>query len=359
MIDIISARLSNERLIGSALTRPEDVVSWLGAVQAQEYGPARWGLAQRMASATDAAIEKSFDDGGILRTHVLRPTWHFVTPADIRWILQISGPRVHTVNSFAYRTTALDAKTRARGTDVMARALEGHRHLTRVELAEALRRAKLPLQGQALAYMVMHAELEGVLCSGPRRGKQFTYALLDERVPKSASMSNDEALAELAARYFESHGPATIRDFVWWSGLTVAQAKTGIGACGTRLTSVNIDDKTWWHGAALKQSSWKSPLVHLLPIYDEFLIAFKDREWSTPVSTKTPTTSAVPSSFFHQLVIDGRVEGSWTRTTERNRVIVTVVPFGRLSQGARAAIEKAGKRYAAFLGLPVALTISA
>ncbi len=356
-IEGIAARLVNQRLVDSTLTRPEAVVSWLGAVQAQEYGPARWGLAQRMASATDAAIEQAFDEGRILRTHVLRPTWHFVAPADIRWILALSAPRVHAANGYSYRTAGLDPKTRLRGSDVIARALEGARHLTRTELAEALRRARLPVTGQALACMVMHAELEGIICSGPRRGRQFTYALVDERVEPSSGFTREEALSELTRRYFTSRGPATIRDFVWWSGLTAAQARAGIDSLGRRLTSRQIDDKTYWQAADATPAAVRPahPVVRLLPIYDEFLIAFKDRDWVASSAARKVTMA--PTVFEHQLVVDGRVEGGWKVTHGAAATSVTITSWGPLARPVHKAIRSEVDRYAAFLQRPVTVAI--
>lgn len=353
-----SLRLSNELLIGSTLTRPEDVVSWLGAVQAQEYGPARWGLGQRMTGATDAAIQEAFDDGRILRTHVLRPTWHFVAPADIRWLLTIGAPRVLQGNEYWRRKNGLTTTAVVRGVKTIARALEGRRHLTRRELADALQRAGIPVSGQALACVVMQAELEGIVCSGPRRGKQFTYALLAERVPAAPVRSLDESLAELTTRYFTSHGPATIRDFVWWSGLTVAQAKAGIALVGAVLECREIDGKACWFAAGSRARRVGSPLVHLLPIYDEFLIAFKDREWSSPTLARRPGAPAMtPNSFVHQLVIDGRVEGSWTSTVGRNGVAIDVSPFGELSSAQCKAVDAAAARYGRFLQQQVTTTM--
>lgn len=353
----IAARLLNQRLVDSTLTRPEAVVSWLGAVQAQEYGPARWGLAQRMVSSTDAAIAQAFDEGRILRTHVLRPTWHFVVPSDIRWILALSAPRVHAANGYSYRTSGLDPKARLRGSGVIARALEGARHLTRTELAEALRRARLPVTGQALACMVMHAELEGIICSGPRRGRQFTYALIDERVAPSPGYTREEALAELTRRYFTSRGPATIRDFVWWSGLTVAQARAGIDSLGRRLASRRIDDKVYWQASDAPQPVDRAtrPVVRLLPIYDEFLIAFRDRDWVASSAARTITVA--PNVFEHQLVVDGRVEGGWKVVHGAAATSVTVTPWGPLARPVHKAIRSEVERYAAFLQRPVTASI--
>jgi hypothetical protein len=357
-IDVIAARLHNQRLTASTLRRPEDVVTWLGAVQAQDYAGARWATGQRMLDATDASIEQAFDAGRILRTHILRPTWHFVAPADLRWMLALSAPRVHRANGFAYRSSSLTPKSVAKGADVICRALEGHQHLTRVELAAHLRRARLPDTGVALAYIVMHAELEGLICSGPRRGKQFTYALIDERVPPGARLDAGEALVALTRRYFTSHGPATLRDFVWWSGLTMAQARSGLATLGGTIETAEIDGRRhWWAGDASPSTS-RGHSMYLLPNYDEFLIAFKDRQWSASATTLAPRFGPA-MQHPHQVVSDGRVEGSWRRTLRPSGTVVDVVPYRRLTRGERAALTVAADRFAAYLEMPVTLTVAA
>ncbi len=190
---------------------------------------AKWAIALRMQDGTvGTQIERAFEHGRILRTHVMRPTWHFVTPADIRWLLELTAPRVQRAMSSYNRRLELDPRTLARGIGVIERALGDRRYLTRTELSDRLQRVGLPMTGQRLAQLVMHAELEGIICSGPRRGKQFTYALIAERVPRTPRLSRDEALATLSRRFFRSHGPATVRDFVWWSGLTTVDAKRGL-----------------------------------------------------------------------------------------------------------------------------------
>jgi hypothetical protein len=222
-------RVYNQRLEGPKFQRPGDVVAWFGAVQAQEYALAKWALGLRMEYATDDIIEQAFTDGAILRTHVMRPTWHFVTPADIRWILELTAPRVHAANGTMYRRLELEDALFGRSDEIIARAVEGGRHLTRAELGAALSVAGIDTtNGMRLGYIVHHAELEGVVCSGPRRGRQHTYALIAERAPQARRLARDEALAELTRRYFTSHGPATVKDFAWWSGLTIADVKAGL-----------------------------------------------------------------------------------------------------------------------------------
>ena len=228
-IDIAGQRLINQGIASPIHRRPADIVSWLGAVQAQEYPAAKWALALRTRDgATNDEIERAFDKGHIIRTHVMRPTWHFVAPSDVRWMLELTAPRVHRAMAYQHRQFGLEAATRTRAARIFERALRDGQSLTRAELGAHLARARIKAAGVRLALLTVYAELEGVICSGEKRGKQMTYALLEERVPKAPRVSRDEALAELTRRYFQSHGPATIRDFVWWSGLTAVDAKRGL-----------------------------------------------------------------------------------------------------------------------------------
>ena len=212
---------------------------WLGAVQAQDYHGAKWALALRTRGVDSAALDRAFDAGAFLRTHVMRPTWHFVAPEDLRWLLALTGPRVHAVNAHPYRAFELDAPLFRRAHALLTRALRGGRSLTRLELATALEAGGIAARGQRLAYIVMHAEIDALVCSGPMRGKQHTYMLLEERVPPAPALARDEALATLARRYFTSHGPATAHDFAWWSGLTVADAREGVALAGRRARAAS------------------------------------------------------------------------------------------------------------------------
>ena len=212
-MSIAKHRLQNQRLVGARFNAPEAVVRWLGAVQAQDYHSAKWALALRSHRTTEAGVEKAFNAGAILRVHAMRPTWHFVAPADLRWMLALTSPRVHVANAHMYRKLELDEALFHRVAGIFTAALQGGRTLTRKELADILEREGIPARGQRLAYVVMQAELSGLLCSGPLHGKQHTYALVDERIPVAPPLSHDEALAALAHRYFMSHGPASVRDF--------------------------------------------------------------------------------------------------------------------------------------------------
>jgi len=182
-MDLARLRLYNQRLSATDVRNPEDVVRWLGAVQAQDYGGAKWAVGQRTQTATDSMVEQEFAEGKILRTHILRPTWHFVAPEDIRWMLKLTSPRVHAANAYMYRRLELDGAIFRRSHAALEKALQGGKQLTRSELASLLRKPGIPAEGLRLTYLMMRAELDGVICSGARRGKQFTYALLEERVP--------------------------------------------------------------------------------------------------------------------------------------------------------------------------------
>ena len=242
---IARQRLRNQRLAGAPFASPEEALRWLGASQAQEHAVAKWSLAQRASRHDDVALARALADGRILRTHVLRPTWHFVLPEDIRWIQALTGPRVQRLNGSVYRRLELDDAVLSRCRTVIERALEGGVLLTRQELAARLAEAGIQARGSRLAHIVMHLELDAVVCSGVPRGKQQTYALLEERAPQALRLEGDEALAELTRRYFRSRGPATLKDFRWWSSLTAAEAKRGVEPIRSELEKVDADGRTY------------------------------------------------------------------------------------------------------------------
>ena len=352
-LDIAHQRLHNQRLVGAPFERPNDVVRWLGAVQAQDYAGAKWAVAQRTPGASNAGLDRVFEDGGVLRTHVMRPTWHFVLPADIRWLLALTGPRVQAVNAHYDRKLELDDAVFGRSNDLLAAALVGGRQLTRAELGEVLAAGGISASGQRLGYLMMRAELDGVVCSGGRRGKQFTYALLDKRAPAGRELGREEALAELTRRYVVSHGPATVHDFAWWSGLTVADAKVGIALVGGELLSETVEGTTYWFSPPAILADEPSPVVHLLPNYDEHLVAYKDHRASFDGAVWSRLTPEEPALMGHIVVVDGLVVGGWRRTERRGEVTVTTTLLVGLSEDERAALRDAAARYGRFVGLPV------
>ena len=342
----------NSGLLLQGFDRPDDAVSWLGAVQSQDYPGAAWALAQRTPGIPEVLVHEAFDSGRILRTHILRPTWHFVAAADLRWMLALSGPRVHVCNRRVYRMVELDARTLSRSHDVLARALAGRNWQTRAELAAALARNGIQAKGLRLAYLVMHAELDALICSGPRRGNQFTYALLDDRVPATRPVDRETALVELTRRYVRSHGPATSRDFAWWSGLTMREATAGLAAIAGELTQKVVDGLRYWFVPGRAPSPRRRPIARLLPNYDEYLVAHKDRGMF--LGDRPPGRK---DRFHNHLLVDGRVAGSWRCRTGAAELVVEVATYARPSRAETAAIAAEAGRYGRFRGLPARLSL--
>ncbi len=355
-LDIARRRLHNQRLVGAKLDTPEAIVAWLGAVQSQDYAGAAWGLGQRTTGADAGTVDRAFDAGAILRTHVMRPTWHFVTPADLRWLLALTAPRVHAANASSYRKLELDAAVFTRSHALLAAALQGGRHLTRKELAVVLENGGIPASGQRLAYLMMRAELDALICSGARRGKQFTYALLDERVPPAPPLDRDEALAELTRRYFMSHGPATPHDFAWWSGLTLSDARAGLELVKPHLVQETVDGKVYWLTAPVGPPEVAEPVVHLLPNYDEHVVAYKDHRPSLDPGAPRALEGWGNALTAHLVVRNGLVVGGWRRSLEKSRVAITTDVLIALDDSERDDLKAAAEGYGRFVGLPVTLS---
>ena len=340
----------NQHLAKQTVATAGEVVSTLGAVQAQDYAGAKWGIAQRTSGATDADVEKEISEARILRTHILRPTWHFVAAADVRWMLELTAPRVRAAVGSYDRKLGIDADVRRKTRTILSQALRGSNHLTRLELAQELTKGGVRADGtQLLAHLVMHAELDGLVCSGVRRGKQFTYALVDECVPATRYLMRDVALQKLATTYFRTRGPATEDDFAWWSGLTKADARAAIHTV-EGLDSEVINGKTYWYSTFGTLS--KQPLVRLLPSYDEYLVSYKDRS----AMQRRVDLSIVGETFdflgSYVITLNGQIVGRWARSIGGDTVAITLQPFVRLSRIELDAVEEQANRYAQFLGLP-------
>ncbi len=355
---IAERRLRTQRLVGKPLAAPEDVVRWLGAVQSQDFAGAKWAIAQRIRHGTDAIVDRAFDAGRLLRTHILRPTWHFVLPEDIRWMLQLTAPRVRAEMKYQTRISGVTPAVLRRSHAAITRALEGGQQLTREELGAALERKGIAASGLCLATLVMHAELDALICSGERRGKQHTYALLDERVPPTKPRSREEALAELTRRFFTGHGPAQPQDFAWWSGLTLAGVREGLALAGSGLRREVIDGKTFWSSPDEPARVKAKPSLLLLPNYDEFFIAYKDRSACHDRSRFTIRRDTINIQLAHILVVNGMILGGWRRLPSAGRTTVAVRLLAPLSRAERAALEAAAERYGRVLGLPVTLTLT-
>jgi len=346
--DIASLRAYNQHLNHSKFKKPEDVVGYMCAMQAQEYTHAKWAIGLRMLSPADKTVEKAMATGTILRTHVLRPTWHFVLPQDIRWMLSLTAPRINAGNAAMYKKQEVTDAIFNKSFDVFTKALQGGKQLTRAEIVMALNNANIATDDLRLTILLMKAELEQLICSGARQGKQFTYALLDERAPLTPTIDRDKAVARLVWRYFKSHGPATVNDFVHWSGLTVADAKTGIEINKDLLTNITVSGVVYWMGADVDFGAAKKSGAYLLPVYDELIIAYKNRNAMVPAKFHDKMGVI---TFFPTMMVNNQVVGNWGRNIGKKSIDIELKPFAKLNKTQTQAIETAMQRFKKFNGL--------
>jgi hypothetical protein len=349
--ELLERRLAGVLLSGKPAATAGQVVQALGAVQAQDFAGAKWAVAQRTRGLTDVQVESEFASGAFLRTHVLRPTWHFVRPEDIRWMLALTAPRIKAAMG-SYNRLELSDEIFQRGNATLEKALSGGKHLTRAELNSALARAGVKLAtSQHLGHVMMVAELDAIVCSGARRGKQQTYALLDERVPRMPAIDRDEALLRLTRLYFSTRGPATLHDCAWWSGLSIADVKRGVEISGRELERVVVDDTAhWFTERSLPRAR---PAALLLPNYDEYFIGYKNRD---AIAQRLGSANAVMGGnalITHVVFVDGQLIGTWKRVAEKKRSVLSIKLGCKLSPKERTLIDSALERYSEFLGEPV------
>lgn len=342
--EILQHRLANQRIIRSEFTRPQDIVSHLLAMQAQEYAMAKWAIGLRVPGSSDASVEQAFNDGKLLRTHLMRPTWHFVSPKDIRWLIELTAPQVRKVMSPYDKKLGLTPSVLRKAIDALSAMLEGGTQLVRAEIRAELAQKKLPLEENRLSHILMHAELACVIASGRREGKQFTYAHFDDRAPKARSLDRDDALAELSKRYFATRGPATIQDFMWWSGLSAVDARAGAATLPKQFARQKIGRKDYIYSDAIIFDPKQQLSTFLMPDYDEYGISYKDREVLNPREHKGPMRNGM-SVFNHLVIVDGIMAGTWTRNAKAK---VKVTLFHPLNRRQQRSLQKAVDRYEAF-----------
>ncbi len=364
---IPARRLAAQKIARSDGGDAAKLVAWMGAVQAQDYAGVKWALGLRLpAETTEADIEAALDQGLILRTHTLRWTWQLVTPADIRWMTALVAPRLRARAAARHRTLGLDEATFRKSGLVITKALRDGEHLTRVELAARLARANVLTTGERLAHLLGRAELDGLIASGVRRGKQQTYALLDLRAPSPPTpLSHDEALAALAIRYFRSHGPATFADFLWWSSLAPVDARRAVETAAPELHTEQIDGVAHWYTGPAPRGR-RSPTAsraHLLPAFDEYLVAYRDRRAVLDPRFRK-NHNAGGGMLAPCLIVDGRVIGTWRRELTATSVVITLDAFDAKTKPAhglprdlKEEINEAARRYGDFLGREPKLAI--
>lgn len=342
--DIARLRLRSQQVCGSGFLRPADLVAHMGALQAQDYAMSKWAIGLRLPGSSDAVIEAASDKGEILRTHVLRPTWHWVSRGDIRWMLELTAPHILRSMRARHRQLELSPETVAASNRIIAKALESDQHLTREELANLLQKKNISPEGQRIHHLLLCAELGRVICSGRKKGSKNTYALFDARAGDAPSLPREEAIGRLARTYFRSHGPATAADFAWWSGLPAADVKRGM----EMIRPDFIAERSYLLPQNIGQPEKNS--LHLLPAFDEFIISYRDR---SATLTDEQFSKAVSSNglFRPVVVLDGKTIGTWSRSSKRNHVQVGVSFFGKEKRETRERTSESSALFGRFFGL--------
>ena len=354
-LDIARWRLRTQHLVSPYAVSAREAVGSLLAVQAENPGQAAWAVASRTPNPDQADLAALLDDGAVVRTHVLRPTWHFVRAEDIGWLLDLTGPRVRRVTGQQLRDThGLDERSVEQAVTAVTRVLASRGQLTRAQLANELRERGIRGSRQMLMILLAHAELDGLICSGPVADGEHTYALMDERVPAPRRLTRAEALAELALRYFTGHGPATERDLAYWATLTLTDVRAGLMQVGDRLGSFSHDGRTFWHAPGEAPTRPQQPAGHLLQILDETYRGYQDSRWLLDAAGDVPRTREAAAGM---ALVDAQLLAAMRRTITPGHVQFDLRPYRALTPPELEALDQAARRYGAYLRLKARLTL--
>lgn len=354
--DIARLRLVSQRLVRSSLKDPGQIVSWMGAMQAQDLPMSLWAVGVRMRRPSLKKVAAALDAGSILRTHVLRPTWHLVPAADLGWMLDLTAAEVRQGVAARHRQLGLTSRAISKSHAIIERTIKEAGHATRGQVVEALVNGGFLARDNRMAHLLMLAELDQIICSGPFRDGESTYALMSERVARPVRMDRDESLATLVTRYLTSRGPATMRDYAWWSGLPMAEVRRSFGLVRDRFIAKRIDGTEYWFRPELREMAGGDEVVRLLPAYDEITIAYADR--SSAIDDRLERRAISSNGVFRPLIVSGgRVIGTWRRTISKGTLVVEATVFGPCSARTVAALETAAEGYGRFLGEAVGLRI--
>jgi hypothetical protein len=347
--DLLTIRLANQQLISKNFASVSDVVSWMGAIQSQDFAMAKWAIGLRLNDLTEEKVESAINSADIIRTHILRPTWHFVNAKDIRWMMSLTAPNIKKAMASQSKQIGLDDSIVRKCLRIIAGLLAHGECLTREEITTELAKKKIKLDNLQATNIMAYAEIDMVMCNGPRRGKQFTYALFDKKVPQANAMSREEALFNLARKYFYSHGPATIKDFSWWSGLSLTDAKLAVNNTQEMLEKCVVDGNEFWFKPPDKLSA--SQTMYLLPPYDEFTVGYANRDL---VAGKTSADrDYFGSLIFKPLILsNGKAIGVWRRDLKKELSIVCELPDG-ISEPLKRKIRRSVGDYQEFVMKPL------
>jgi len=346
--EISKLRLQNQKIEATTFAKANDVVSWMGAMQAQDYAMSKWAIGQRMLGSTDEIIEKVLNDALIIRTHVLRPTWHLISAEDVYWMLELTAPRIKSSMKSRDKQLGLTTEVYNKTFGLLEKELSDGANLSREQIAGILNAAGIKTDENRLSHILMGAELQGLICNGSRKGNKLTYGLLSERVPVRKIFSRDESLAELAKRYFTSHGPATLKDFAWWSGLSATDATKALNFVASDFRFETVGSEKYWLKPPASSFSESPDSVHLLPAFDEYLISYHDRSAALELAHNRKAVSN-NGIFYPVIVLNGQVTGTWKRTIRKNKVKIETSFFAAINKKSGSLIEKEIEVYSRFL----------
>jgi hypothetical protein len=354
--DILALRLHNQQLSRHQFIEPADVVRNLGAMQAQDFLGAMWSVGTRLPIATEKTVEAAINDGKIVRSWPMRGTLHFMAPEDLRWMVQLMAPRIVKKMAGPHRRMGLDDEAFTKSRKIITSNLKGGKQYTRVEMTEILQAHGIDTSDQKAYHIMIHAAMLGDVCIGPRKGKQPTFVLVDEWVPPAAELTPEQSLAQMVERYFTGHGPATIKDFMWWTGLTATETRAGIVLAGPKLASQVIEGTEYWMSpSVIDNIPPHNGEALLLPGFDEYMLGYTDR--SLQLGPSSPYIKPKNGVFDSTIVVNGNVVGVWRRTLKAREVIIELTFFQKLTSDQETSVRQKAEQYAAFVGLTPNITL--
>ncbi|MFM2224614.1 MAG: hypothetical protein RJA07_816 [Bacteroidota bacterium] len=348
-------RLHKQQIAQQQFQQPNELLNWMGAMQAQDYEMSKWAVALRLPDANENKIEAALNNGELIRTHILRPTWHIVSAENLRWMLDLSAPQlIRTLNSYS-KSVGMDAKTLLQSEKIILKLLAKKNHCTRDEIMAVLQKEKINTDNYRSAHIMFHAELNGLVCNGIRKGKEISYALLEERIPQSKKINRDEALAKLALIYFQSHSPATLKDFSWWSGLNQTDAKKAIDSASKFLEKIEVGEQTYFVSVNEKNiplAPFKGGItaaeIYLLPAFDEYIISYNHR-FDVVDKNHAPKVFTNNGIFKPMIVQDGKIIGIWKRTVLAKKLKTEIFPFEKIDKKTEEEIWKKMEAFKKYL----------
>jgi hypothetical protein len=347
--NIAQARLITQQIAGTKLKTEKEVVYWMGAVQAQDFPMSKWVVGLRLPGSTEKSVESAIDSGEIIRTHVLRPTWHLVSAEDVYWMLELTAPQIKTAARSRDRELGLTDKTISHCNNLFEKWLRDGNFLPREELLKLLADAGFSNDNNRVSHILMRAEIDGIIGSGSTKAGKLTYALLAERVPVKKLLKRDEAAVELARRYFSSHGPAALPDFAWWSGLPVKECRQAIEAIKNDFVAEAVDGESYFFDPEVNIREAENEKIYLLPAYDEFIISYKNR--AAMLTFENHLKAVSNNGVFRPVIVyNGQVIGIWKRTIKAGQAILETDYFGSPAKTIQKQVEKEFEKYVQFLG---------